>query len=175
MRKNSERNRRYPMRAATIGVALAFAGAAPMLAEGASPKSTTFTVTLTIQADCAITANPLDFGTTGLITSNIDQTTTMNVTCSSGTAYNVGLDAGTTSGSSIASRLLGGTGTNTVGYALYRDSARSQNWGNTVGTDTMSSTGTGSAQTISVYGRVPTQSAPAAGAYSSTITATVTF
>jgi spore coat protein U-like protein len=175
MRNQTERTRRFGMRAAYAGAAFVLAGTAPMLAEGASPKTTTFTVTLTIQADCAITANPLDFGTTGLITSNIDQTTTLSLTCSSGTAYNVGLDAGTVSGSAIAARKLGGSGSNTVNFALYRDSARSLNWGNTVGTDTLSGTGTGAAQAISVYGRVPTQTAPAAGAYSSTITATVTF
>jgi spore coat protein U-like protein len=179
MRTKTERNhetiRRVGPRAAIIGAALALAIAAPTLADAASPKSTTFTVSLTIQADCDITANSLNFGTTGLITSNIDQTTTVAVTCSNGTAYQVGLDQGNVSGSAIASRLLGGTGSNTVNFGLYRDSARSQNWGNTAGTDTVSGTGNGTAQSLTVYGRVPTQNAPTAGNYSSTITATVTF
>jgi spore coat protein U-like protein len=175
MRTQTERNRRVKAFAKATGIAIALAGATPMLADAASPKTTTFTVSLTIQADCAITANPLDFGSTGLITSNLDQSTTLNVTCSSGTAYNVGLDGGTVSGTAINARLLGGTGSNTVNFGLYRDSARTQNWGNTVGTDTQSGTGNGSGQSLTVYGRVPTQTAPAAGAYSSTITATVTF
>ncbi|WP_250537024.1 spore coat U domain-containing protein [Caballeronia sp. AZ10_KS36] len=176
MRKQSERIRRTRARAVALGVSLALGTAAPV-AYAASPKTTTFTVSLTIQADCSITANSLNFGTTGLITSNIDQATTMSVTCSSGTAYNVGLDGGSVSGSTVATRLLGGTGTPvpTVNFALYRDSARTQNWGQTVGTDTLSNTGSGSAQTLTVYGRVPPQNAPAAGAYSSTITTTVTF
>jgi spore coat protein U-like protein len=169
MRKHTERMVRV------AALALVLMTAAPMLAEGASPKSTTFNVTLTVQADCTITANALNFGTTGLITSNIDQTTTMNLTCSSGTAYNVALDQGSVSGSTVATRLLGASGSNTVNFALYRDSARTQNWGQTVGSDTMSGTGTGAAQALTVYGRVPSQNAPAAGAYSSTITATVTF
>jgi spore coat protein U-like protein len=175
MRTTTERSRRFAPRAAMIGAALALAGAAPMLADAASPKTTTFTVSLTIQADCSITATSLDFGTTGLITSNIDQTTPLTVTCSNGTAYNVGLDGGSVSGSTTTARLLGGTGSNTVNFGLFRDAARTQNWGNTVGSDTQSGTGTGTAQAITVYGRVPTQNAPAAGAYSSTITATVTF
>ncbi|WP_370467323.1 spore coat U domain-containing protein [Caballeronia sp. BR00000012568055] len=175
MRTLTERKRRVGPRVAVTGMALALAGAAPLLADAASPKTTTFTVSLTIQADCSITANSLDFGTTGLITSNIDQSTSLAVTCSQGTAYNVGLDQGSVTGSAIGTRLLGGSGSNTVNFGLYRDSARSQNWGNTVGTDTLSGTGNGSAQALTVYGRVPTQTAPAAGAYSSTITATVTF
>jgi spore coat protein U-like protein len=176
MRKHTERTRRFGARATSVAVAFALAGSAP-LAYSASPRQTTFTVSLTIQADCSITANSLDFGTTGLITAKLDQTTTMNVTCSQGTAYNVGLDGGSVSGSSVATRLLGGTGspTPTVNFALYRDSARTQNWGQTVGSDTQSGTGSGAAQTLTVYGRVPTQTAPMAGAYSSTITATVTF
>jgi spore coat protein U-like protein len=175
MRKITERTRRASIKAVGIATALSLAFAAPQLASGASPKSTTFTVSLTVQADCNISANSLSFGTTGLITSNIDQTTTLAVTCSNGSAYNVALDQGSVSGSTVAARLLGGTGSNTVNFGLYRDSARSQNWGQTVGTDTVSGTGNGTAQTLTVYGRVPTQTAPAAGAYSSTITATVTF
>ncbi len=97
------------------------------------------------------------------------------MTCSSGTAYNVGLDQGSVTGSSPTARLLGGTGSNTVNFGLYRDAARTLNWGNTVGSDMQSGTGSGTGQTLTVYGRVPTQNAPAAGAYSSTITATVTF
>jgi spore coat protein U-like protein len=175
MRKHTERMRRTAARAVATSVALALMSAAPIIAEGASPKTTTFTVSLTVQADCTITATALNFGTTGLISSNIDQTTTMNLTCSSGTAYNVALDGGSVSGSTVAARLLGGTGANTVNFALYRDSARTQNWGQTVGTDTMSGTGSGASQSLTVYGRVPSQAAPAAGNYTSTITATVTF
>ena len=40
-------------------------------------------------------------------------------------------------------------------YELYRDSARSLRWGNTLTVDTASGTGTGSAQQLTIYGRVP--------------------
>ncbi len=43
------------------------------------------------------------------------------------------------------------------------------------GTVTVSGTGTGSAQNQTGYGRVPPQATPAAGTYTDTITATVTF
>ncbi len=50
MRKRTEKTRRAG-KMAVVCTAAALVGAAPMLAEGASPKSTTFTVSLTIQAD----------------------------------------------------------------------------------------------------------------------------
>ena len=60
-------------------------------------------------------------------------------------------------------------------YALYRDAARTLNWGNTVGTDTLAGTGTGSAQASTVYGRIAAGQLPAPGGYVDTITATITF
>src|SRR5262245_9870275 len=43
----------------------------------AGTKSATFQVSLTVEADCAISANPLNFGTTGVIDNNLDQTTSL--------------------------------------------------------------------------------------------------
>lgn len=169
------------MRRRSIAVSLiSFAFATgPLVPFGASAatRSTTFTVSLTLQNDCQIAANPLNFGNSGVIAANIDQTTTLAVTCTNGATYNVGLDAGSVSGSTVTNRLLAGTGTPvpTVAYQLYRDAARTLVWGQTVGTDTFSGTGNGAAQTVTVYGRVAPQTTPAAGAYSSTVTATVTF
>jgi spore coat protein U-like protein len=66
-------------------------------------------------------------------------------------------------------------GAATVVYSLYKDSARGSVWGNTVGTNTAAGTGTGSAQTSTVFGRVPSQSVPAPGTYNDTIVVTATF
>jgi spore coat protein U-like protein len=63
----------------------------------------------------------------------------------------------------------------TVNYSLYSDSGRATNWGNTVGTDTVSSTGTGALQSFTVYGQVPAQTTPAPATYTDTITVTVTY
>ena len=102
--------------------------------------------------------------------------TTMNVTCTNTTPYNVGLNAGTGTGSTVAARVLSGTGANTstVAFNLFQ-AAGATNWGNTQGTDTRSGTGTGSSQTLTVYGVVPAQSTPQPDTYKSTITATVYF
>ena len=88
--------------------------------------------------------------------------------------FNVGLNQGTTSGGTVAIRKLT-SGSATLDYLLFSDSGRTANWGNTVGTDTVAKTGNGSAQSTTVYGRIPAQTSPAPGAYSDTVTVTVTF
>jgi spore coat protein U-like protein len=142
----------------------------------AGTKTATFQVSLNVQADCSIAANPLNFGSTGVIDNNIDQTTSVSVTCTKGTPYTVALDAGSASGSTVANRTLGNSGgTAAVKFNLYRDEARTQVWGSVSGVDTAAATGTGDAQSITVYGRVPAQTAPIADTYTSTVTATVAF
>ena len=47
--------------------------------------------------------------------------------------------------------------------------------GNTIGIDTVSATGTGMTQSLSIYGRVPPQATPRPGAYADTVTMTVTY
>lgn len=139
----------------------------------------TFNVSLILQANCSISATPLNFGTNGVLATALNQQTTVAVTCTNTTPYNVGLDAGTVAGSSVTSRLMAGTATGntgtTVGFQLYQDAGRTTVWGNTQGTNTVAGTGTGSAQSIAVYGQVPAQTTPKPDTYQTTVTATVYF
>lgn len=159
----------------------AAAGLVVAAAAAASPAHATtatgqFQVTLTIQAECRLTsASDLAFGTTGVIQSAINSTSTIGVQCTNTTPYNVGINAGTGSGATVASRIMSSGAGAGVNYQLYRDSARTQIWGNTVNTDTVSATGTGAVQSLTVYGRVPAQNTPAAGNYSDTVQVTVTY
>lgn len=135
-----------------------------------------FTVRLTITAECRVnSATDLDFGSSGVIAANVDAQSTITVQCTNSTPYNVGINAGAGAGATVANRLMTGPDAATVGYTVYRDAARTQVWGITIGTDTLAGTGNGQAQPITVFGRVPPQSTPAAGAYSDTLTVTVTF
>jgi spore coat protein U-like protein len=130
-------------------------------------------ISATVAPACTVTATDLDFGTiNGFLTSNNDSTSTLQVTCVNGTAYKVGLDNGLHYAS--GSRRMQGTG-GQIAYSLYRNSTRTQTWGSTLGVDTVSGTGSGSAQSISVYGRVPPQTTPPAGAYQDTVTVSVTY
>jgi len=141
----------------------------------AATSTATMTVQMTITATCTVnSASTLNFGTQGVLAVNVDQTSTIQLTCTNTTPYNVGLDAGTGTGATVATRKMT-SGANTVNYTLYSNSGRTTVWGNTVGTDTVAATGNGSAQSYTVYGRVPPQAAPAPGTYTDTITVTVTY
>jgi spore coat protein U-like protein len=141
----------------------------------AASTTSTFAVQATIAATCTInSASTLNFGTLGVLASNTDQTSTIQVACTNTTPYNIGLDPGAGTGATVAVRKLT-SGANTVNYTLYSDSGRTTVWGNTVSTDTVAATGNGVAQSYTVYGRIPAQTTPAPGNYADTITVTVTY
>jgi spore coat protein U-like protein len=140
-------------------------------------KTASFDVTMKIVADCTIAANGFDFGQSqGVLATAVSTTSNISVTCTNTTPYNVGLNAGTGTGSNGTTRYMSGTGANTgsIRFNLYQ-SAGATPWGNSQGTDTMAGTGNGAVQTLTVYGEIPAQATPAPDAYKSTITATVYF
>jgi spore coat protein U-like protein len=171
------RSRRpYLLKFNRVGFGLALAAGlaigGPSEIAKAGTATTTFTVSATVQATCNITATNLSFGTyTGTQT---DATSTITVTCTNTSAWNIGLNPGTCPGATVTTRCML-NGAAKLNYALFRDAARTLNWGQTVGTDTLSGTGTGNAQANTVYGRISGGQLPAPGAYTDTITATVTF
>ena len=122
----------------------------------------------------------MDFGNVaGGIPANIDRTATLTLTCLKNTAFQVGLDNGQNNPTATTTRrmatTLGGS-TYYLAYELYRDSARSLRWGNTLTVDTASGTGTGSAQQLTIHGRVPPVSGqPPAGTYNDLVTVTITY
>jgi spore coat protein U-like protein len=140
---------------------------------GAATATSTFQVTATVPATCLISATNLAFGSYKGVAATA--TSTITVTCTNTTPYNVGLDPGTATGATVSSRKMTGPASALLGYALFRDTARSLNWGNTVGTDTLTGTGSGSAQALTVYGLVAANQSVSPGAYADTITATITY
>ncbi len=166
--------------ASGIRLALAISSAAALGLASTGARATTatssFTVQVTIIASCTIVSTAtLNFGgSVGVLTANVDVSTTLQVQCTNTTPYNIGLNAGTGTGATVAARLMT-SGANTITYSLYKDSGHATVWGNTVGTDTQAATGNGAAQTYTVYGRIPPQTTPAPATYSDTITVTVTY
>lgn len=153
---------------------LALAGALALASQpaGAATSTATMSVTATVQATCTIAASTLAFGTyTGV---QLDGSSTLTVNCTNTTPYTVSLNAGTGSGATVATRKMTAS-TTTLNYSLYQDSGRSSVWGQTIGTDTAAGTGNGSAQSLTVYGRIPGSQLPTPGAYSDSITATITY
>ena len=133
-----------------------------------------FTVTAAVGASCSLSATDLAFGSYS--GSLIAATSTISVNCTNATPYNVGLDAGIAPGATVTNRSMTGPGSTLLNYQLLSDAARTVNWGNTVGIDTVAGTGTGTAQSLTVYGQLPAnQPALLPGTYSDMITATITF
>jgi spore coat protein U-like protein len=166
-----------PFRTAMLCVLIAL-GIAPFARHaGAATATGNFQVRITIQESCIIvgTPSPLDFGNQNVLAANVDAVTTLTVQCTTSTPYNIGLNAGTGAGATIAVRKMTGPGAATVDYSLYQDTSRTVLWGDVIGTNTEAGTGNGSPQAYTVYGRVPPQPTPAPGLYTDTITVTVTY
>ncbi|GAA4102778.1 spore coat U domain-containing protein [Zhongshania borealis] len=138
----------------------------------------TFDVTITIENSCDLTtpATDMAFGTVQLLNTNYTATSTVSVTCTSALAYDLALDAGENQGATTR-RMTDGT--NFVSYRLYNDAGHTTLWGDDTAFGSVNAdTGTGVEKIFSVYGRVETgdnATTPPAGAYSDTVTVTVTF
>jgi len=133
-----------------------------------------FQVQINIQAACIVaSASDLNFGNVGVLSANIDATSTISVQCTNTTPYTIGLNQGV-NGATVTTRQMSGTG-GLVNYSLFRDASRTLNWGTTIGTDTVAGTGNGAAQSFTVFGRVPAQNTPNPAPYADTITVTVTY
>ena len=153
--------------------AAALLPALPWSAAQAATTTSTFTVTANVQTTCFVQSNNLNFGAyTG---PELDITTTLSALCSPGTPYSIGLNAGTSTGATVTSRKMTGPGSELLAYGLFQDSGHTINWGDTVGTDTKSGTGDGAIQSFTVYGKLPQAQFIGPGAYSDTITVTLTF
>jgi spore coat protein U-like protein len=135
-----------------------------------------FTVKIVLTNSCTIVADDLDFGSQTGLTADIDVDTAVHVTCTGANPVSVSFNAGTGTGSTIAARAMN-SGANVVGYNIYTTAARATPLGQTAGTDTIdfTSTGGGTADDKTVYGRVPAQAAKPNGTYLSTVRATVTY
>ena len=156
---------------AVLAIALFASLVAP--ARATTTVTTTFGVSATVQATCLIAATPLAFGTyTGAAATS---SSTVSVTCTNTTPYNISLSPGLATGATVTTRKMTGPASAVLAYAMYSDSARSVNWGQTIGTDTVVGTGNGASQPLTVYGSVAAGQYVAPGAYSDTITATVTY
>ena len=144
----------------------------PAPAVHAATTTTTMAVSATVLSFCSVSALPLAFGNySGVL---LSASTTVSVTCTLGTTFNLGIDAGLGSGATVAARQMT-FGGNTLTYGLYSNAGATTVIGTSIGTNTISSTGTGSSQSITVYGQVPAGQAVAPGLYTDTVTVTITY
>lgn len=157
----------------------------PLERGDAQNVNTTIPVSVTVAAACSISGTGLNFG--NYVGSQLTSTGTITVSCSQDRPYNVTLDRGLNfDATALNIRGLGDPNSQTFAvklkYFLYKDSAMTQEWGDsgfagtyTLGTS-VSGTGTGSAQTLTIYGKLlADQLGAAPGTYTDTVVATLFF
>jgi len=143
------------------------------LSANAATATSSFAVSVTVASTCLVAATSMGFGTyTGQVA---PASSTVSITCSNSTPYNVGLSAGLGTGATVTARKMTGPASALLAYGLFQDAGHSVGWGVTAGTDTVAGTGNGASQPITVYGQIPTAQYVAPGAYADTITVTVTY
>lgn len=109
-------------------------------------------VKATIVARCKISnVGTLNFGSVGLTTSNTDAFTTFSLQCTKSTTYHIGIDQGVQPALTYPREMEGSA--DELTYELYSDPERANRWGY-YDPERLSGTGTGDAQTITVYGRI---------------------
>lgn len=162
-------------------IVIALAGAVSVLAAPpafASSTTTTLAVSATVQKACQF--NSTTTVAFGYYTTNVNaynSTGGFSVTCTNTTAYTV--SAGSGSNDSGTQHRMAGTSNPTtqfLTYNLYVDSAHTNLFTGTVAPGVFSGTGTGSAQTYTVYGQIPAGTTiPTPDTYGDTVTLTITY
>lgn len=165
----------------TLGAAMALLAMSVVLPGGANAQSSTdpqdLGVSITLTDECTVSnIQDVAFGSHGNLASAVTATGSVDVYCTSGLPYEIALDAGQGNGATVAVRLMTGPNSATVAYSLFKDDQHQELWGDDlVEQTTKAGTGTGAAQTHTIYGRVPVQTTPASGAYSDTVTVVVHY
>ncbi len=166
------------LKTTSIRVGIAIAILLPFAAPAqAGTVSSNLSVNATVTANCTISTSALNFGSVDTMSASaVDGTGGISVTCTNGTGWTAAADVGTGSGATFASRRMS-QGANVLSYSLYTNAARTNVWGDGTGsTVTIGNTGTGAAQNVTIYGRIPgSQGSTPAGAYADTVSVTVTY
>jgi spore coat protein U-like protein len=144
----------------------------------AGTKSDNLGVSATVAANCTISTTALDFGSIDTLSASpVTGTGGISVTCTSGTGWTAAADAGTGTGASYAGRQMTSGAGDVLGYNLFTTGAYAVVWGDgTSSSATVGDTGSGSAQSVTIYGRIPAgQLTVPAGSYADTVAVTVTY
>ena len=160
-----------------VCLAVTLSGNAIVSTSFAATATTTIPITAIVIDSCVVVASPLTFGNyNGISGGMLDAAAAITPICTSGTAYSIAIDAGLGSGATMTSRILTGPDGATLNYGIFTDTNRLTVWGDgTGGTSWVVASGVGLAQPVTMYGRVPAGQAATVGAYSDTLTITVSY
>ncbi len=119
---------------------------------------------------CSAYASGIAFGS--YFGSVVDITGTVTVTCTSGQAYDIALNAGLASGATVTTRSMQ-NGSALLGYQMFSNAGYTANWGNSSTTGWVAGTGTGSAQVYTIYAQIPAGESGALETYTDSPTASI--
>lgn len=127
-----------------------------------------------LPGSCSIVADDLAFGSHNSLAAGVNAAAGIRLTCTSNTAWSVGIDGGGSGNPDDRRMRRNGVGPEWVGYGLYRDAGRTGVWGNTPATS-VRGVGTGVQVGLTAYGQVPGQPMPLSGDYQDTVVVTVEY
>ncbi|MBU1376917.1 MAG: spore coat U domain-containing protein [Alphaproteobacteria bacterium] len=160
----------------TVAIAAFAASVACSSAAHAATATGTLTVQATVSDACSVADSTLTFGAvnpnSGVI---IPVTTNINVTCTLGTSFSVGLgDGSNVSGGNR--RLRRGATSDYLRYELYKDLLMTARFGDTGSSDRAAGLGLGIAATpVLVYGAIPSSQTAASGSYADSVQITLYY
>lgn len=142
--------------------------------------TTTISLSIMVTPDCAIQAPDLDFGSAPLVAGFDTVSRTIDITCTKGSDYSVGLSDGQHAAGNVRRMEGGGQYLN---YQLYKGTTGNSRWGNggserraSSTADTNPGTPSGSSQGFTYRAEIlPGQSTPPAGTYTDMIIVDVAF
>lgn len=142
----------------------------------AGTSSTTLPVSAIVLDNCTVVALPLAFGTlTDVGEENVDSSATLTLACTPNADYDISMDNGLNASSGVR-RMKSATANEFLPYEIYTSNARTQRWGNTSGTDTVSGSAPLGVASVTAFGRIPAGvAAVSAGSFSDTVTVTINF
>ena len=167
----------FPSRLLGIATMAALIAGTAGLAQAATTGAT-LPVSATVPLSCAAAAGTsMAFGTLNttslLAVTETDATGTITVTCSGGVSYSIVAGNGNNYSSGWRMVAVINGVSKYVTYNLYSDSGRGTAFPRS-GT-ALNGSGSGSPQTVTIYGRVPAQTAGDYGNFTDSVTFTVTY
>ena len=158
-----------------IGVVALVASATPSFAQDTGSLD----VTAEVLSSCNITStSTLAFGSVDQSAANIDNQGAVSLICTATTAWVLHTDDGINA-SGAQKRMKHASQADTLNYNIFTDGGRSVPFptvAGTPGSGAASGTGNGVAQSVTVFGRIPSgQTLPRPGTYSDTLTVTVSY
>jgi spore coat protein U-like protein len=159
-------------------LAIAALATAAVSAQAQTTATDTFQVKIAIQGVCQISSiTDIDFGERLSAASTYTQSGTIQVQCTNGLPFTLGLDGGTVAGD-VNNRAMQSVAGTQIPYTLSNISYGGATWGNDA-TSWVSGTGlgigAGYALSFTVYGQATVTGTEPVGQYLDTVTATITY